>query len=216
MKRKILFLLVVLFLQLAAAQVVVAQDDFELKTGDLLFQVGGASSFNDAIKAVTSGTERLPFSHVGVAYIEDGEAYVLEAVPFGVMKNTLESFFSHAQKYEDKPMVVVSRLKPRYTGIIDQAIESIKEMLNSRYDFVFAPDDDKYYCSEIVYESYIYKGRKLFKAKPMTFKDSTGELSPLWVKHFEMHKQPIPEGVDGTNPADMSSSRKIEVVHRYY
>ena len=66
--KRILFILL-----LFAAATGFAREPFRLETGDLLFQVNGRSAYTEAIKNVTSGIGQLEFSHVGVAYIEDGE-----------------------------------------------------------------------------------------------------------------------------------------------
>ncbi len=50
---------------------------------------------------------------MGVAYVENGETYVLEAVPYGVVKSKLDKFFRNSQLIDGKPVVVVGRLKPR-------------------------------------------------------------------------------------------------------
>ena len=211
--KRILFLLL-----LFAAATGFAREPFRLETGDLLFQVHGRSANTEAINNGTSGIGQLEFSHVGVAYIEDGETYVLEAVPYGVVKSRLDKFFRSSQLADGKPVVVVGRLKPRLQKNIPAAIERIKKLLGKRYDYVFDPDDDTYYCSELIYVSYLRPdGKPIFRMKPMTFRDkTTGETSPLWIEHFKRHKCDIPEGVPGTNPGDMSRSKAIRIVHRYF
>lgn len=211
--KKILFIL--LLLTVAPG---FAQETFRLETGDLLFQVNGRSAYTDAIKNVTSGIGQLEFSHVGVAYVENGETYVLEAVPYGVVKSKLDKFFRNSQLIDGKPVVVVGRLKPRLQKNIPAAIERIKKLLGKRYDYVFNPDDDTYYCSELIYVSYLRPdGKPIFRMKPMTFRDkTTGETNPLWIEHFKRFKCDIPEGVPGTNPGDMSRSKAIRIVHRYF
>lgn len=203
---------------LAAAWCVSAQKPFPLETGDLLFQVNGRSSYTDAIRTVTSGIEELEFTHVGVALIEEGKTYVLEAVPYGVVKSSLEKFFRNSLLADGNPVVVVGRLKPRLRKCIPAAIEKIETLLGKRYDYVFAPDDDNYYCSELIYVSYLRpNGKPIFKMRPMTFRDKqTHAVSPLWEEHFRRHKCAIPEGVPGTNPGDMSRSKALRIVHRYF
>ncbi len=84
------------------------------------------------------------------------------------------------------------------------------------YDNFFTPNDDKYYCSELVYECFMQNGMPIFESKAMTFKDSSGKTNPLWIEHFEKHNQPIPEGEQGTNPGDMSKSENLRFVWRYF
>jgi len=119
---------------------------------------------------------------------------------------------------DGNPVVVVGRLKPKYQKSIPRAIEILKSFLGKPYDYVFLPDNDKYYCSEIIYLAFLRpNGKSIFKATPMSFKDKeTGKTSPLWEKHFERHKTPIPEGVLGTSPGEMSRSKAIKIVHRYF
>lgn len=195
-----------------------AQNGFRLRTGDLLFQVNGRSSYTEAIRRVTTGIDQLEFTHVGAVCIEEGKTYVLEAIPYGVVKSPIEKFFRNSLLVDGKPVVVVGRLKSRLRKNIPQAIGRIKALLGKRYDFVFDPDDDDYYCSELIYVSYLEPdGTPIFKMAPMTFRDKTsGETSPLWVEHFKRFDCEIPEGVPGTNPGDMSRSDKIRIVHRYF
>ena len=195
-----------------------AQDAFRLRTGDLLFQVNGHSSYTEAIRRVTTGIDQVEFTHVGAVYVEQGKTYVLEAVPYGVIKSPIETFFRNSLIVDGKPVVAVGRLKARLRKNIPQAIERIQALLGKRYDFVFDPDDDDYYCSELIYATYLKAdGSPIFQCAPMTFRDkATGEISPLWIQHFKRYGSEIPEGVPGTNPGDMSRSDQIRIVHRYF
>ncbi len=195
-----------------------AQDAFRLRTGDLLFQVNGHSSYTEAIRRVTTGIDQVEFTHVGAVSVEQGKTYVLEAVPYGVIKSPIEKFFRNSLIVDGKPVVAVGRLKARLRKNIPQAIERIQALLGKRYDFVFDPDDDDYYCSELIYATYLRAdGSPIFQCAPMTFRDkATGEISPLWIEHFKRYGSEIPEGVPGTNPGDMSRSDQIRIVHRYF
>ncbi len=195
-----------------------AESNFKLETGDLLFQVNGRSSYTDAIRNVTNGIEGVEYTHVGVVYVDSSGVYVLEAIPFGVVKTPLKSFMHQSMKTDEGVMVSVGRLKKRYRGAIPGAIDKRMTLLGKRYDFLFDPNDDDYFCSELVEVSYLKKnGKPIFKANPMTFKDKkTGITSQLWINHFKMHKEPIPEGVYGTNPGDMSHSKSIEIIYNYF
>ncbi len=215
MIKKIILSLGVLLLTIALS----AQKPFDLKTGDILFQTNKArTSFVKAIENVTTSLDDLNFSHVGVVLVEDGQVFVLEATQPNVCKTPLAKFLKQAKSVDGNPVVVVGRLKPKYQKSIPRAIEILKSFLGKPYDYVFLPDNDKYYCSEIIYLAFLRpNGKSIFKATPMSFKDKeTGKTSPLWEKHFERHKTPIPEGVLGTSPGERSRSKAIKIVPRYF
>jgi hypothetical protein len=46
----------------------------------------------------------------------------------------------------------------------------------------------------------------LFESKPMNWRDKEGRLPEYWQKHFAELGMPVPEGVPGTNPTDLSRS----------
>lgn len=212
-------LFLVLIGSLACTLIVLGQKPYDLRTGDILFQTNKYStSFVKAITDVTSSLEDLNFSHVGVALIENDSIYVLEAIPTGVSKTPLEKFFAQSKDVDGNPLVVVARLKPRFQKIIPQAIEYMKQQVGEGYDFIFAPDDNEFYCSEIIYRAFLRpNGKPIFKAKPMTFKDkTTNETNAYWEQHFRRLKVSIPEGVTGTNPGDMSRSKSLKIVHYYF
>lgn len=48
--------------------------------------------------------------------------------------------------------------------------------------------------------------RHLFEAKPMNWRNADGKLPKYWKNHFKRLKMPVPEGVMGTNPTELSRS----------
>ena len=86
-------------------------------------------------------------------------------------------------------------------------IARAKSFVGQRYDNAFLPDNGAIYCSELVYECYLDStGNHLFKAQPMNWRDAKGKLPRYWKKHFRKLGIPVPEGVPGTNPTDLSRS----------
>ncbi|MCK9160148.1 MAG: hypothetical protein M0P00_06615 [Bacteroidaceae bacterium] len=187
---------------------------FSIKTGDLLFQEHKPdSSISSAVVAATRSIDQYHFSHVGVAFRDKDSIYVFEAVSSGVRETPLHEFLAKSATENHVPVVVVGRVKKKYSEAIAYAIPQIKTLIGKPYDNEFLPDNDKYYCSELVYETFRINGKPIFKASPMSFKDlRTGKISPLWKAFFKKIGKPIPEGVLGTNPGDMSKSKEINIL----
>ena len=84
---------------------------FHLKNGDLLFQDLDSSPLCDAIEQVTTGFNNMNFSHVGILTIINDKKYVLEAFSNGVDTIELNNFLNRSVDLNQKPKVVVGRLK---------------------------------------------------------------------------------------------------------
>ncbi len=179
--------------------------------GDLLFVVGGTSDFSEAITDATAWKDSVGFAHVAiVALDEDGLPYVIEATSDrGVTLTEWDAFLSSA------PGVVVKRVNIDFRA--SEAIARAKEHLGEPYDWSYRPDNGKMYCSELVYESYLDSyGAPLFQAQPMNFRDPQGNMPAFWTDLFERLGEPIPEGLPGTNPNDLSKSPILTEVHRFF
>ena len=90
--------------------------------------------------------------------------------------------------------------------------------MNKPYDDGFDLQNERYYCSELVYFAFIDAlGKHLFTLNSMTFKDpDTGKTFPAWEDYFKKLSLPIPEGKPGLNPGSISRSPIIDIVYRYY
>jgi len=135
----------------------------KLQDGDIIFQ----SSTSQQSKAIEIATNS-PYSHCGIVFYENGEAYVYEAVqPVG--KRSLEDWIASGVdgKYKIKRLKDKSKLTP----------EKLKEMRNyslthfgKNYDGYFNWSDKEMYCSELVWK--IYKvNLDVSLAKPLPLKE---------------------------------------------
>lgn len=50
----------------------------------------------------------------------------------------------------------------------------------------------------------------------MNFRDSTGQIAPYWQEHFARLGMPVPEGVPGTNPGELSKDPALVAVYSYF
>ena len=195
-------------------------DTFKLKEGDLLFQNTGTDEIDNAIKNVTATAIAKNYSHVGIAMKEDEKWFVVEAYPkIGISKTPLKEFLSRNKNKQNKSQTTVARLDSVYQPYISKAIAYGLERLNTPYDDIFLWDDSSYYCSELVYKMFssqdLSKVAIPFLTHPMTFNDSTGKPMASWVKYYKKRNQPIPEGIEGTNPNLMASSPYITFIYDY-
>ena len=191
--------------------------DFCFQTGDLLFQAGKNSELNEAIAEATFGENGIRYTHVGIVSVENDTVFVIEATPPEVCKTLLDTFLLHSAQWNGKPVVTVGRLKQEYRETIPQAIANAKKLLGKPYDYVYLPDNDAYYCSELVTLLFLnQQDEPIFETVNMNFRDADGNIPAYWLKHFEKHNAEIPENRPGSNPGDLSQSNKIDIVYRYF
>ena len=200
--------------------------DFQLKVGDILFQDLDSSPLCDAIELVTPGYKGANFSHIGMV-VELGDPYcinpdynyidhvrILEAFPTRVRTIRVDSFLNRSLDNNGNPKVIVGRLKVKYTHTIFKAIEFANKQLGKPYDEEFLMKNKKYYCSELIYES--FESDNIFELQPMTFlHPETKDTLKVWKKYYSDLGVKIPQNKLGINPGIMSLSDKIEVVHIY-
>ena len=188
--------------------------NFQLQEGDLLFQDLDSSPLCDAIELVTPGYNFGNFSHIGFMVSDDGKLKVLEAIPPKVILTEIDNFLSRSKDKDRNPKVIVGRLKANFKNTIPSAIEFAKAQLETKYDDVFLMNNNRYYCSELLYEA--FSKDSIFQLHPMTFlHPDSGETLQTWKDYYSELEIEIPQNELGINPGIMSLSEKIEIVHIY-
>ncbi|HUH26113.1 MAG TPA: YiiX/YebB-like N1pC/P60 family cysteine hydrolase [Flavobacterium sp.] len=180
-----------------------------LKNGDLLFINMHCGAMCEAINAVTDGFEGQDFNHVGMVYSDnDQDFYVYEAVSKGVIKTPVNDFLKRTD------LVYKGTIKEPYQHLIPLAAEFCKSQLGVPYDNDFLYDNGKYYCSELLYDAFLFANHNeaFFQLFPMTYKEPNSEnFFPVWIEHFAQQDIAIPEGKPGCNPGGISLDEKIEM-----
>lgn len=181
----------------------------QLKTGDLLFQKMNCGELCDAIHAVTEGYQGNDFSHLGLVYIQNDSIFIIEAAGNAVRKVPLEQFSKNTNT-----TMYIGRVKNKYKKILPEVIDFSLQQIGTPYDDDYLYDNDKYYCSELIYDAFLKAYKKpFFELQPMTFKQpETNTFFPAWVSYYQRLEIEIPEGQPGCNPGGISTSKKIKII----
>ena len=188
----------------------------KLHDGDLLFCVAENSVMSNAIVDATQTEMDIQYDHVAIYTLVENIPSVIEANPKeGVVCRSLEAFLDDATSINGGKGVVAMRLTESIN--IEDAIERAHQFIGQPYDWSYLPNNNRFYCSELIYECYRNDdGTPFFEAKPMTFRDKNGDIPTFWLELFRNNGEPIPEGVLGTNPNDMVLDPSLEEVYSYY
>jgi uncharacterized protein YycO len=191
---------------------------FKLQNGDLIFQQAcSGESVGNAIKNVTQSAGDYQFTHVGMVYIPNGtdSIFVIEANVPEVRIVTLSEFLNKKNSKACPPLSVAGRLKPAYRLCIPKAITEAKRLLGKPYDYGFVLNNDRYYCSELIYEVFLKAngGKPVFDLNKMTFRQKDSDQTDSnWIQYFNEKDLPIPEGDWGINPGAMSRAKVMDLL----
>ncbi len=177
---------------------------FDLRPGDLLF-FSDTTGMGSAVRESTG-----EYTHVALVESVDDTVWIIDATQrYGVSRRPLTI------KYGSSDFPDVYRFKYGCFSI-DSVIARARSFIGQPYDNAFLPDNGALYCSELVYEIFLDdcsdKGKHLIEANPMNWRDKEGNLPQYWQEHFKKLGMPVPEGVPGTNPTDLSRSPQLHRV----
>lgn len=179
---------IILLILLFAGGLVHAQWE-NIRTGDLLF-VSDTSGMGQAVKESTGH-----YTHVAMVERVGDSLFLIDATQrHGVSRRPIEKTFA------SRMPVDIYRLTIAFDTVA--IVAYAHTLLGRPYDNTFLPDNDAYYCSELIQAVF----DTLFPSAPMNWRDNEGNLPEYWKKHFEEFGMDVPEGVPGTNPTDISQS----------
>ena len=148
MKKRVLISALLVLAALAAVSFVSwpchAPDASKLRDGDIVFHES-----TSVVAPVIRLGQRSRWTHCGIIFFEDGRPYVYEALD-PVRKTPLDRWLARGGGNSK-----VMRLKE---PLSDKEMKAVKRearaMLGRHYDTVFAWDDGRIYCSELVWKAY--------------------------------------------------------------
>lgn len=161
----------------------------QLLPGDLLFYVD-----MDGMGAAVSATTG-QYTHVALVERVGDTVWIIDATQrYGISRRPENS---------TRPYPDVYRLTIPFDTA--EVIARATRLIGKPYDNAFLPDNGAYYCSELIQAAF----GDLFPSAPMNWRDKDGNLPQYWQEHFKKLGMPVPEGVMGTNPTDLSRSPRL-------
>jgi hypothetical protein len=121
---------------------------YKPKVGDVLIQ--DISPCGRLLRAV-KGVSQSDWCHCGVVDRVDGDWVVYEATGGGVKRTDLQDFLLRG----DEIRFAAYRLTEQFSQHADQFAKSCLQYLGRPYDSKYELDDEKIYCSELVYKAYL-------------------------------------------------------------
>lgn len=182
----------------------------KLKEGDLLFYV---TDTGNPITDVTTGFENNAVTHVAIFHRIHRKAYTLEAIHKGVVLQPLDSLLS--LRKNKKIHILVGRVNKDLDP--KASVAHALRYLGRPYDFYFEPGDSALYCSELIQLCYKDKqGHLIFAPIPMSFHNRKGIITKYWLDYYHQAGKKVPEGAPGSNPGQLSRSKKITVLYQLF
>ncbi len=123
-------------------------NDEKFQNGDIVFHISNSEQ-SEAIQLATKSE----YSHCGLIYKKENDFFVVEAIQ-PVCLTPLDDWIARGEKGH----YVVKRLKNAHQILTPDILKKMKmegeKFIGKNYDFNFNWNDDKIYCSELVWKIY--------------------------------------------------------------
>ncbi len=174
--------------------------NYSPQEGDILFQSLPHSPLVDAIE----GASGSPYSHCGIVADDDGRWVVLEAYR-NVEVTPLREFIFRGRGQG----FAVYRLRTDQRHHIPATIANAKSYLGRPYDSRYRMDDERIYCSELIYKAY-----RDATGQPLGPLVTLGELSwqPYEQTITDFERGPAPLDREMITPKHMAQAEQLELV----
>ena len=171
-----------------------------VQPGDIVFRLSNtqlAGGLVDFSKTIAKTTESY-LSHAALVYhVGPDGAMIVDVTPNGVERRYLVDWYVQGTKN-----FCVKRLKPEYRFLIPQVLAELDKLIarDVLYDDKFVPDDDRFYCTELVDHCFRVLGYPL--APRIRIKDF-----PKY--NLVMHTGILIGGIDNRNLAVIAGNERI-------
>lgn len=180
----------------------------QLQEGDIIFQTS-KSSQSQAVQLATHSK----YSHMGIIFIENGKQYVYEAAA-SVKLTPIKEWL----KRGEGGRYAVKRLKENkiLTSDVSKRMKLVGQQFKGKsYDVYFEWDDERIYCSELVYKIYKQGANiELGKLEKLRGFDLTHPI--VWQKLKERFGDVIPYDEIVISPKSIFDDKKLDRVFSNY
>mgnify|MGYP000623215847 CR=1 FL=1 len=195
-------LLLLLFILISNS---ISSQDYLAKDGDVIFHTS-LSLQSQLIQDATNSN----LSHVGIIYIKDGKSYVFEAV--GPVKITPLDEWIYRGK--DNKYKVYRSIRSLSENDLNKMYDYCVSQQGKDYDVKFQWNDDKIYCSELVWCAYNSIGVKLSVPKP--FSDFDIEKEEIKKEIIRRYGNKFIQSEPVVSPKCLAESKYLEKVFNNY
>ncbi len=177
-----------------------ATKELDIKEGDFVFQ-----HLPGELLSVIADVTESQYSHCGIIVKKDGQFYVLEAI--GPVKFTPLNQWIH-RGISSK--ITIVRLKEQYQSQVPKIIKSSYQYLNRPYDIQYEWDDEKIYCSELIYKS-VREATGLKLAEFRKLKSMNWRPHESYIRSITGGELPLDRMM--ITPEDLVQSDKVSIVY---
>lgn len=174
---------------------------YEPKAGDVVFQALGNSPLIDMIEGCTKSG----YSHCGLVAQKDGKWVVIEAIG-PVREIPLGDWIQQGRK----DGFAAYRLKAPFAAKADAFVKAAYTFLGKPYDIRYRLDDEKIYCSELVWKSF-RKATGEDLGKLMKLKELDWKPYVALIKQLENGDVPLEREI--ITPVAVARAKQLERVY---
>lgn len=175
--------------------------NYEPQGGDVVFQSLPHGPVVWAIEGVT----RSSYSHCGIVAQRDGQWVVYEAYR-GVSVTPLRSFLSRGRGGG----FAVYRLRADHQEHIPETLACCEKYLGRPYDIRYRLDDEKIYCSELIWKAYRDATHGQLLGDLKKFGEMNWRPYETLIKQIEGGEVPVEREM--ITPVELSKARQLELV----
>lgn len=197
----LLVLLLIALIGVTYGPAILARERYQPMEGDVVFQSLPHSPLVDAIEGATES----PFSHCGIVAKLDGRWVVYEAY-HDVGATPLAEFLRRGRDEH----FAVYRWREEIQPKVPKLLSCVRSYLGRPYDVRYQMDDEKIYCSELIYKAYRDASAGQTVGQLVRFGDLRWQ--PFEKTITQIEKGPVPLDRQMITPKDLAAASELQLI----